>query len=136
MAITRAETQVKWGAANSLSVIAGGSASSDLVTLDATCVAASITLKATNAGAPASGDTVDFFARFSSGDPDGAATIEHASADNTHAEKLGRIDVGTSATRLIDVPFRAVPQNVIIYVENNGASSATVSATIEEQRAA
>jgi len=138
MAITRAQNQVKWAAANSLSVGAGLNANSDLITFDPSATAASITLKVVNGGTPAAGDTVDFYLRYSSGDPDADpdVAIEHASADSAHAEFLGRIDVGVVGTNLRDAGIRAVPQNAILYVESNAASAVTVSAIIEEQRAA
>ena len=60
MAITKAETQIVWSAANNLSVSAGSTGTSDAFTFDATSFNATITLKADNNGTPASGDKVDF----------------------------------------------------------------------------
>jgi len=139
MAITRAETQVTWTSSpnTSASVTAGSSQTSDLVSLDATCVNASITCKADNAGTPASGDIITFYWAASSGDPDGAATIEHPS-NAANMEFLCQIDTFTYTdpdVKTISIP--AVPYRGKVVAVSGAASNAiTVSATIEEQRAA
>lgn len=136
MAITRAETQITWSAANSVSVSAAGSQTSDGVSLDATCVAASITCKADNAGTPASGDTVDFYWAASSGDPDGASTEEYATGTG-NMEWLCRIDTNSTDPDVCTVSLPAVPyRGKLVAVSSAAANSITVSATIEEQRAA
>jgi len=56
MAITRTETQVTWSASNSVSVTAGSNQTSDEFNLDATCVAAQVSLKADNSTTPAADD--------------------------------------------------------------------------------
>lgn len=135
MPITRNETKVLFGGANSVSIASLGSNVSDLITLDTTCISASLTIKADNAGTPATGDTVDVYVLLSSGDPDGAAVAdEFASADTVHARFLCQLDTATSdpAIRTVDYPF--VPQAGKLFAVNNGASSVTFSAVIEEVR--
>lgn len=137
MALTRQETQVTWPTAvNSIAVAAASAQLSELVTLDATCIDASITLKALNGGTPASGDTVDFYLATSSGDPDGAAAYEYP-ANVAHMRHLGRIDTNLQNPDVLTVKIPSAPVNGYVYAVNNAsANSITVSATIEEQRAA
>jgi len=135
MAITRTETQVTWSAASSTSVSSGGTATSDEVNLDATCVAAQVHLKADNGGTPASGDTIDFYVLQTGGDPDGASTDEFDTAG--HAVFLGSADTNDEDPAILTVPLPIPQKGGKIYASSNAASnSITVSATITEQRAA
>jgi hypothetical protein len=137
MAITRTETQVTWPtAANSTSVAAAGTATSEEFNLDATCVAAQVSLKADNdAGSPASDAQVDFYLLQTSGDPDGASTDEFDTVG--HAVFLGRADTATDDPAILTVPLPIPQKGAKIYASNVGATNAiTVSATITEQRAA
>jgi len=136
MAITRAENQITWSASNSVSVSAAGSQTSDLVTLDTTCINAAITVKADNAGTPAAGDTVDYYWASSVGDPDGAATAEYPT-DTLHMQWLCRIDTNSTDADKNTVSLPAVPANgYLVAVSNASSNSITVSGTIEELRAA
>lgn len=142
MAITRTETQVTWPtAANSISVTAGGNQTSEEVNLDATCIAAQISLKADNSTTPAADDQIDFYMLQTSGDPDGASTDEF---DTTaHARFLCRLDTYAAgegedpAGKTVRIP---IPQKGFkIYAtgaDSGTTNSITVSATITEQRAA
>jgi len=133
--MARVETKVLFAGANTVSVAVAGSAVSDVITLDATAVDAAITIKADNAGIPAAGDTVDVYVLLSAGDPDGAAVAdEYASQDSTHAMWLCRLDTNVTDPAIITVRYPPVPQAGKIYVVNNGASSVTVGAVIEEDR--
>ena len=137
MPLSRAETKVLFGAANSVSIATAATNTSDLITLNAACVDASITVKADNAGTPAAGDTVDVYVLLSSGDPDGAAVAdEFASADSVHAQFLGQLDTNTTDPALMTIPYPAVPQAGKLYAVNNGASAVTFSAVIEEMQSA
>lgn len=138
MAITRTETQVAWGTAgNETSLTAsGGNDTSDAITLDATCVAAAITCKADNsATTPAAGDNVEFWLLASAGDPDGASADEYPTNEND-GQFLCLADTNAIDPAIITVSIPPVPQKIQIYAINNGASSITASATIEEMRAA
>ena len=138
MAITRNEVQVQWSTANSISVSAGGNATSDTVTINATTIQGSISLKADNNGTAASGDTVDVYILYSNGDPDGASTDEFDSdaADN-EPRWLARLDVST-AGKDPDVktvfPSLAAKSYKIYAVSNAGTNGITVSATGTEVR--
>ncbi len=135
MPLTRVETKVLFAAANSVTITSGATNTSDIVTLDPTCVDASITLKADNQGTTVSGDTVTVFVLLSSGDPDGAAVAdEYASADSTHARRLGTIDTFVTDPGLITFPYPKTPVKGKLYAVNNGASSVIFSAVVEEQR--
>lgn len=133
MAISRSTQQVTWASANSVSVAIGGATNSDIVTLAAATFAAAVTLKADNAGAPASGDTVDFYILRSTGDPDADPDTadEYDSNDTLHPVFLKRLDTNTTdpAVATIELPIAA--QKVKIRAVNNAASSVTVSAQIE-----
>lgn len=133
MAITKAEVQITWAAANSQSVAAGGNATSDAFTFNAAAFSAMLTVKADNNGTPASGDTVDFYLLYTTGDPDGASTDEYDST--TQGTYLGQLDtfVTDPAQRTITVNPSA--KGGKIYAVNSSAGRAiTVSAVVYETR--
>jgi len=141
MAITRAETQVVWSAANSVSVTAGSSQTSDEFNLDATCVTAQVSLKADNSGTPAADDQIYFWLIQTSGDPDGAGadefdTVGHATflaVLDTYSGGAGEDPAGVTVS--LPIPQKGGK----IYAEGITAGTTTaitVSATITEQRAA
>jgi len=137
MAITRVETKVVHASANTKAITTGSNATSDLVTLDATCIDASITVKADMAGTPVAGDIIDVYTLLSSGDPDGAASAdEFDSADSTHARHLGSLDCNVTDPAIKTFPLPSTPQAQKIYMVNNGAATVTVGAVIEEVRSA
>jgi hypothetical protein len=76
MALANNEIQIQWSGANSVSVSAGGNQTSDTFSFSQTAIDAMITLKADNAGTPASGDTVEFYLLATCGDPDGSGSDE------------------------------------------------------------
>lgn len=137
MAITITETQVTWGAANSVSVTAGSSQTSDAFTLDATCIAAAVSLKADNSTTPASDDIIYFWLLQTSGDPDGTGSDEY---DTTgHALLLAVLRTNTEDPAIKTVPLPIPAKGGKIYAEGITAGTTnaiTVSATITEQRAA
>jgi hypothetical protein len=137
MAITRTETQVQWSSSNSVSVTAGGTQTSDEFNLDATCIAAQISIKADNSTTPAADDQIDFYLLQTSGDPDGTGTDEF---DTTgHPVFLGRLDTNTEdpALRTVALPIPQKGAKLYATGANSGSTnSITVSATITEQRAA
>ena len=152
MAITRTETQVTWPtASNTATVAAGGNATSEDVALDASCVAAAITLKAEyTAGAPAADDIITFWWLASAGDPDGASTEEYDTPPQSASTSGGAWRLATLALNLGEtsgsgkkmlqtVQLPAAPRRGKLFAEGLTAGSTntiTVSATIEEQRAA
>ena len=133
MAITHTETRVQFSSSDSTSISSGSNATSDAVTVDATCFQASMTLKADNGGTPAGGDTVDVWLLGSAGDPDGTGTHEYATTEQ--GLFLGTLDTNADdpAIRTVDIPMPL--QNLKVYAVNNASSnSITFSAVLLEQR--
>lgn len=140
MAITRTETQVTWPtASNTGSVTAGSSVTSEEVNLDATCIAAQISIKADNTTTPAADDQIYFWILQTSGDPDGASTDEFDTTGVIHAVLLGIVDTNTEDPGIITRQLPLPQKGFKIYAEGVSAGTTntiTVSATITEQRAA
>lgn len=135
MAVSETEIQVTWSASNSVSVSAGGNATSDAITFDETAVARQIQLKADNASAATSGDTITFRLLQSLGDPDGASTDEYESVG--HGLLLGVLDTNTDDPAGLVVPIPETIKSGKIYAVSGAASnSITVSATVLEKRSA
>ena len=133
MAIVRAEVQVQWSAADSVSVAAASTATSDEVALNQAAFQAKIHLKVDNDGTAAAGDTVDFYLLESMGDPDGASTDEFATT--TQGQHLARLDTNVSDPAEAVVWLPGPFYKAKIYAVNNSAARAqTVSATIMEHR--
>lgn len=137
MAITHSETQVTWDTgSNSTTLATVTGENSDNMSVDDTCVAAQVELKAdhTDTAAAGSGDTCDFYIGYSLGDPDGASTAEYASTN--HLQYLATLDMDADETAVMVVPINPVCANFFIRAYNNAGETITVSATVLEQRAA
>ena len=134
MAIANNEIQVQWSSANSVSVSAGGSQTSDAFSFSATAFDAMVTLKADNNGTPASEDSVDFYYLPTAGDPDGASADEYP-ADDTNGIPLARLDTYAEDPCVVTVMI-PVAKGGKLYAKSNAASnSITVSACINEKTA-
>ena len=134
MAVANNERQVTWSSSDSVSVSAGSTQASDAASFSATAFAAMITLKADNDGTPASGDTVDFYALVSCGDPDGSGSDEYPN-DDSDGMFLARLDTNADDPALATVVL-PVGKAVKIYAKNNSSGRAiTVSACINEKTA-
>ena len=134
MAVTNNEQQVTWSSSNSASVSAGGTQVSDTANFSATAFAAMVTLKADNDGTPASGDTVDFYALITCGDPDGAGADEYPT-DDSDGIFLARLDTSADdpVVAAVNLP---VAKAVKLYAKNNSSGrTITVSACINEKTA-
>jgi hypothetical protein len=90
MASSRVETQITWSSASSLSVSSASNGTSDAFTFDASDWAGAIQLSADNNGTPASGDTVDFYVLWTSGDILGDTGSDYDTVE--HAQKLCTLD--------------------------------------------
>lgn len=135
MAITRSQSQVKWSAANTQSVTAGGTNTSDAVAIDATAVALSLTVKADNAGTPASGDTIEVYVKYTTGDPD--ADPDSADEFDSPGTLVMVLDTNANDPAIKTVPLQISPTYFKVTVVSNAASnSITVSAEAQEKRAA
>ncbi len=133
MAITKAETQIVWSAANNLSVSAGSTGTSDAFTFDATSFNATLTLKADNNGTPASGDSVTFYLLYTNGDPDGTGADEYDTT--TQGTLLAILDTNTSDPAQTTVSVNPSAKGGKIYaVNNSGGRAITISATMYETK--
>ena len=130
MAVSKAGQQVTFSSANSVAVSADSQTTSDAITLSSNGVAAQITLKSDHSGSPSSGDTVDFYILYSTGDPDGLTTDEFDTSG--HALHLAILDLNIEdpAQKTVDIPVSA--KSFKIYIDNNGSLSITCSAEIYE----
>lgn len=138
MAITRHESAVLWSSSNSANVTAGGTQTSDVLALDATCVNAQVTLKADNSTTAASDDIIHFWLLQSAGDPDGAAVADEYDTPE-HATLLAVLNTSDEDPAIRTVTLPLPQKGIKIYAE--GATSGTtntiaVSAVVAEQRAA
>lgn len=131
MAITRAETRIQFGAANSTSLVSGAAKSSDTVSLATTTVMLGITIKVDNKGTPASGDTCTVYMLPSAGDPDGVSTDEHAS--NSHGILLAVLNTNLEdpAIRSLEIPS-AFQSAQFRFLNNAASNSYTISAVLTE----
>jgi len=134
MAVANNEQQVTWSSSNSVSVSAGSSQTSDTVTFSSAAFEGMVTLKADNNSTPASGDTVDFYALLSCGDPDGASADEYPN-DDSDGIFLARLDTDADDPAIATVAM-PIAKGVKIYAKSNASSNAiTVSACINEKTA-
>lgn len=133
MGWTNNETQVQWSAANSLSIASGATGTSDAFTIDQTCITLGITCKVDNDGAPASGDTVDFYLLSGTYDPDGSGAVEYGTT--VQDIWLARLDTSVTDPSQTTVFLPCAITGGKIYCKNNsGGRAQTVSVTILEKR--
>lgn len=90
MAITKTSTALQFGGSASVTVSSATQADSDAFTFDATSVGAGVVVSADNAGTPSSGDVVDVYVKYTTGDVLGDTGDDYPT--NEHAEYLGRLD--------------------------------------------
>jgi len=130
MAVSKAGQQVTFSSANSVAVSADSQTTSDAITLSSNSVAAQITLKSDHSGSPSSGDTVDFYILYSTGDPDGSATDEFDTSGHALHPAILDLNIEDPAQKTVDIPVSA--KSFKIYIDNNGSLSITCSAEIYE----
>ena len=134
MAVTKVNRQVEWSGGSSVSVSASSNTTSDAHTFDSTSVSAMITTKCDNGSTPASGDTVDFYILYTTGDPDGASTDEYDTV--AHAMHVTTLDTNSEAParKTVEIPVSA--KGFKVYAVNNSSSNAiTISAEVYETKA-
>ena len=137
MPIVRQQTQVLWASTSNTDITTASANTSDVITLSSNCISAWITLKADNQGTPASGDTVDYYLLWSSGDPDANTDISDEYDTINHAPRIARLDTfstdGGENPALVTSEINVGPQKVKLYAYNNsGGRTIRVSAQIEE----
>ncbi len=135
MAIGQTELQITWDAGSNSDLLNTGNswaATSDNMTMGASTIKAMIMLKADQTtGTPASGDTVDFYAQLTLGDPDGASTDEYDTPG--HDIFLGQINLNTDDPGIMTVEFPIPCKGFRIRLAGSGLAStdvATCSATL------
>ena len=120
MAVSKSNQQVTFSSVNSIAVSGDSQTTSDAITLSSNSVAAQLTVKSDHSGSPLSGDTVDFYILYSTGDPDGAGVDEYDTPG--HGLHLAILDLNTEdpAQKTVDIPVSAKAFKV--YVDNNSAT--------------
>lgn len=136
MPITKQARQVYWAGAVTVSVAAGGAATSDAITPGADAVGAILQVKADNTGTPAAGDTLDVYLLMTAGDPDAATDVADEYDTINHGLFLMRLDTSADDPALKSVEIPTAMKGYKVRVVNNGASAMTVSAQVYEQNAA
>lgn len=127
----KTETQIEWSSADTKSVSAAGSETSDAHTLQSDTVQAWLKIQADNAGTPASGDDLDVYVQYG-GDPDADTTEEY---DN-QGDYFCTLDTYTDDPAVRVVEFVPIPGETLKITAANGASSnsITVGLTVIERR--
>ena len=131
MAISKSNTQVTWSSATSKAVGSSSNETSDAHTFSSNSVAAMITIKADHSGTPATGDTVDFFLLYTTGDPDAASSDEYDSVG--HGMHIASLDTNADdpAIKTVEIPVSA--KGFKVYAKNNDPNATiTVSAEVYE----
>jgi len=130
MAVSKTNQQVKFSLASFVSVSADSQVTSDTINLSTNSVAAQLTVKSDHTGSPSSGDTVDFYILYSTGDPDGAGVDEYDTPGHALHVAILDLNIEDPAQKTVDIPVSAKAFKV--YVDNNGASTVTCSTEVYE----
>ena len=139
MALTHTQTQITWSSASTKSVTSATEVESDVMTLDATCVALSIQLSTDTTGTPSAGDTAVFRVKWSTGDVladsgDDYDTSEYA----TWIATLDTLSTNTPgedpARTTVPVPSLATKFKLTVVCANAATHTMTIAARMDEQR--
>ena len=131
MALSRNQVQITWSSAGSVSVPAGGTATSDLIGLSPAAIRSQIQVKADHADYPAVGDTVEFWLLQTLGDPDGADADEYDT--ERRAVLLAVLDTCEDDPALTTAGLPVPAKGAKLLAKNNAAHAVTVSAIVLEQ---
>ena len=132
MTVSKNSIQVEWAAADSKSVGAGGTETSDVATLSADAFQAGLQLKADHSSTPASGDTIDWYLLPTLGDPDADPDSVDEYDTIGHAYFLAQLDTNTEDPALISVEVPAWIKAFKLTADSNAASAITCSAQLYE----
>lgn len=127
MAVSKSPTQITFSGANSILVSGDSQVTSDNMAFSSNSVAAQITLYADHSGTPVTGDTVDFYILYSTGDPDGSGTATYDTPG--HGLHLTNLDLNTDDPAQRTVEVSACAANFQIYIDNNAASNGITCAS-------
>ena len=128
MAISTNRIQVLFGTANTGTLNAGGTLTSDPVALSANAIDREIVVNSVNAAAQSSGNTIEAH-WYGQGDPDGDATVEQ----DGQGTLLGTLDPFNNDDEPKRIPMYVIEQDGKLHLVSNAASNATVSAEIIER---
>lgn len=132
MAVGRSLIQVEWSGADTVSISAGGTQTSDEIDIGATAFAAYVVCKADNAGTPAAGDTIDVYWLSSTGDPDLDPDGTREYTTSGHGMYLGTVDTNVEDPALSPAFFVPPTRYGKVYGSSNASSnSITFSAQVE-----
>ena len=141
MAITRTQTQVTWSSASTKSVTSATEVTSDVFTIDDTCVALVIQCHADNASSPSATDTAVFKIQWSTGDV--AADTGDDYDTSEHAQYLMTLNTYASSTPGEDPARRTVilepvasKFKIAVTCANAASHNITVAVRVDEIRAA
>lgn len=141
MASSRAATQITWSSANSITLNSNSAQTSDALTFNAETWEADIQFSADNSGTPASGDYVDVWIAWTTGDVLGDTGDDYDTTE--HAEFMCRLDTYGSNTpgedparKTIGIRTGAKGFKVIAQANQGASRSVTFRAMVSEHRAA
>lgn len=120
MAVSKSSTQVTFSSANSILVSGDSQVTSDSISLSSNSIAAQLSLKADHSSTPTTGDTVDFYILYSTGDPDGSTIDEFDTPEHGLHVCILNLNLEDPAQKTVDIPVSA--KSFKIYVDNNSAS--------------
>jgi len=138
MASSRVETQVLWATASSKSISSASNATSDAHTFNAEDWDVALQVNADNDGTAATGDTVDVYVLWTTGDVLTGGGSDYDTVE--HAHKLGRLNTYAAETPGEDPACRTwfVPSAALgfkLHCVNNSAGRAiTVKARVSAHR--
>lgn len=129
MALIRGESQITWTGAASVTLSAATRQDSDVYTFHDGDIAASVQIDANNAGTPASGDVLDVYIKWTTGDVLGDSGNDYDTSE--HAQLLGRLDTVAANTpgedparKTWDIPVGA--RGFVLSVEAPQAASRNI----------
>jgi hypothetical protein len=141
MASSFVQTQVTWSAASSITLSSATRQDSDVVTLNAEAYDVAIQISADNQGTPASGDVLDVYIKYTTGDllgdsGDDFDTDEHAMF-LCRLDTLGTNTPGEDPTRkTFSLPTSPQKFKLSVTAPNAASRNIVVRARIEEHRIA
>lgn len=135
MAVSKALTQGTWAAANTQSIAAAGTATSDALSFGASSFAATVQLKASNNGTAVSGDKVEFYLLRTNGTVDGAEGTDSYDT-TTQGQLLAVLDTFITNPALATVDISPASKGFKLYASNKAATNGiTVSFQLYEASA-
>lgn len=134
MALAKAQSQITWSTSDTVSVGSSSSDTSDEQSISDDAVAGELTVKADNAGTPASGDVLDVKILYNNGDPDADPDSADEFDTSANARVVRKLDTNSEDPVIVSIPIRISAKSFKVFVENQASSnSITASAQYNEQ---